>query len=116
MWPIGSAAGSNRNGGAALRCAAGRDPVHARAGACSRTRCSLRCPPASWRRARYVVGIKRGARVRVLPHSAGVTVTGTVPGVRPYLAHTALVLAPPLTLADIEATRGIGRMGVGAKP
>lgn len=42
----------------------------------------------------YLVGARPGPRVRALAGIAGVTVTGTVPDVRPYLAHAALALAP----------------------
>lgn len=42
----------------------------------------------------YLVGARPGARVRALVAIAGVSVTGSVPDVRPYLAHAALVLAP----------------------
>jgi sugar transferase (PEP-CTERM/EpsH1 system associated) len=42
----------------------------------------------------YAVGARPGARVRALARIKGVTVTGTVPDVRPFLAHAALALAP----------------------
>jgi sugar transferase (PEP-CTERM/EpsH1 system associated) len=42
----------------------------------------------------YVVGARPGARVRALARLPGVAVTGTVPDLRPYLAHAALVVAP----------------------
>jgi sugar transferase (PEP-CTERM/EpsH1 system associated) len=42
----------------------------------------------------YVVGARPPARARQLAASSGVIVTGTVPDVRPYLAHAVLAVAP----------------------
>lgn len=42
----------------------------------------------------YIVGARPSAEVRALAAIPGVTVTGTVPDVRPYLAHADLVVAP----------------------
>lgn len=41
-----------------------------------------------------VAGARPEARVRALARLPGVSVTGTVPDLRPYLAHAALVVAP----------------------
>lgn len=43
----------------------------------------------------YLVGPRPDGRVRALARQAGVVVTGSVADTRPYLAHAALVLAPP---------------------
>lgn len=42
----------------------------------------------------YIVGRDPGRTVRQLANCPGVTVTGTVPDVRPYLAHAAVAVAP----------------------
>jgi sugar transferase (PEP-CTERM/EpsH1 system associated) len=42
----------------------------------------------------HVVGARPGSRVRALAAIDGVCVTGTVPDLRPWLAHAALVVAP----------------------
>ncbi len=42
----------------------------------------------------YIVGSKPGAAVRALGRLAGITVTGRVDDVRPYLAHARAVAAP----------------------
>ena len=42
----------------------------------------------------YVVGARPVARLDRLKHLDGVTVTGSVPDVRPYLAHAVLAVAP----------------------
>jgi sugar transferase (PEP-CTERM/EpsH1 system associated) len=42
----------------------------------------------------YIVGSKPGAAVRALSRLAGITVTGRVEDVRPYLAHAHVVAAP----------------------
>jgi glycosyltransferase involved in cell wall biosynthesis len=42
----------------------------------------------------YVVGRNPGRGVRHLSNYPGVTVTGTVPDVRPYLKHAAVAVAP----------------------
>jgi sugar transferase (PEP-CTERM/EpsH1 system associated) len=49
----------------------------------------------------YVVGRNPGRAVRQLSNCPGVTVTGTVPDVRPYLAHAAVAVAP------LQLARGI---------
>ncbi len=49
-----------------------------------------RCPHASF----YVVGARPDARVKKLAHFPGVFVTGSVPDIRPYLAHAKLAVAP----------------------
>ena len=45
----------------------------------------------------YLVGPRPDARVRALARERGVVVTGSVADPRPWLAHAALVLAPPGT-------------------
>jgi sugar transferase (PEP-CTERM/EpsH1 system associated) len=42
----------------------------------------------------YIVGMNPSAAVRTLENVSGVTVTGTVPDVRPYLKHAKAVVAP----------------------
>jgi len=42
----------------------------------------------------YIVGSRPNAAVQALGQRAGVTVTGTVPDVRPYIAHAAVAVAP----------------------
>jgi glycosyltransferase involved in cell wall biosynthesis len=42
----------------------------------------------------HIVGARPAARVRALQTLPGVQVSGTVPDVRPYLQHAALVVAP----------------------
>jgi sugar transferase (PEP-CTERM/EpsH1 system associated) len=42
----------------------------------------------------YVVGARPCARVQALARRSGVVVTGSVPDLRPYLAHAALAVAP----------------------
>ncbi len=42
----------------------------------------------------YIVGSKPGAEVKALERHEGVTVTGRVEDVRPYIAHAAAVVAP----------------------
>ena len=42
----------------------------------------------------YIVGARPSVEVKALAHIAGVSVTGTVPDVRPYLAHAAVTVAP----------------------
>ncbi len=42
----------------------------------------------------YIVGARPTVRVTRLARGAGVVVTGTVPDIRPYLAHAALAVAP----------------------
>ena len=49
----------------------------------------------------HVVGMNPDASVRALTSDAGVTVTGRVPDVRPYLQHAAVVVAP------LRVARGI---------
>lgn len=49
----------------------------------------------------YVVGSRPAAQVRELQRMPGVVVTGSVPDVRPYLQHAALVVAP------VRIARGI---------
>jgi sugar transferase (PEP-CTERM/EpsH1 system associated) len=50
----------------------------------------------------YVVGARPGPRVRALARLPGVAVTGTVPDLRPYLAHAALVVAPQQDLHGMQ--------------
>jgi sugar transferase (PEP-CTERM/EpsH1 system associated) len=42
----------------------------------------------------YIVGSRPNAAVQALAQRPGVTVTGTVPDVRPYIAHAAVAVAP----------------------
>jgi len=42
----------------------------------------------------YIVGSRPAPAVQALAQRAGVTVTGTVPDVRPYIAHAAVAVAP----------------------
>jgi sugar transferase (PEP-CTERM/EpsH1 system associated) len=42
----------------------------------------------------YIVGSRPNPAVQALGQHAGVTVTGTVPDVRPYIAHAAVAVAP----------------------
>lgn len=49
----------------------------------------------------FVVGRRPGRRLRRIAASAGATVTGAVPDVRPYLAHAALAVAP------LRVTQGV---------
>jgi len=42
----------------------------------------------------YIVGSRPSPAVQALGQRAGVTVTGTVPDVRPYIAHAAVAVAP----------------------
>jgi sugar transferase (PEP-CTERM/EpsH1 system associated) len=42
----------------------------------------------------YIVGSRPAPAVEALAQQAGVTVTGTVPDVRPYIAHAAVAVAP----------------------
>lgn len=49
----------------------------------------------------YIVGARPAPAVQALAQTAGITVTGTVPDVRPYLAHAALSVAP------LRVARGI---------
>ncbi|MDC8756864.1 TIGR03087 family PEP-CTERM/XrtA system glycosyltransferase [Janthinobacterium fluminis] len=42
----------------------------------------------------YIVGARPDAAVRALARAPGVSVTGTVPDIRPYLAHARLAVAP----------------------
>ena len=42
----------------------------------------------------YIVGSRPNPAVQALGQRAGVTVTGTVPDVRPYIAHAAVAVAP----------------------
>ena len=42
----------------------------------------------------YIVGSRPNAQVQALAQRPGVTVTGTVPDVRPYIAHAAVAVAP----------------------
>jgi sugar transferase (PEP-CTERM/EpsH1 system associated) len=42
----------------------------------------------------YIVGSRPNAAVQALGQRPGVTVTGTVPDVRPYIAHAAVAVAP----------------------
>jgi len=42
----------------------------------------------------YIVGAKPSSEVKQLAELAGISVTGTVPDVRPYVAHAALSVAP----------------------
>lgn len=49
----------------------------------------------------YIVGARPSAEVQALGQTAGVTVTGTVPDVRPYIAHAAVAVAP------LRVARGI---------
>ncbi|MEC5161308.1 MULTISPECIES: TIGR03087 family PEP-CTERM/XrtA system glycosyltransferase [unclassified Janthinobacterium] len=42
----------------------------------------------------YIVGARPGAAVRALARAPGVSVTGAVPDIRPYLAHARLAVAP----------------------
>lgn len=42
----------------------------------------------------YIVGAKPAPRLQTLIHLAGVTITGSVPDVRPYIAHSRLAVAP----------------------
>jgi len=49
----------------------------------------------------YIVGARPSAEVQALARTAGVSVTGTVPDVRPYLAHAAVAVAP------LRVARGI---------
>jgi sugar transferase (PEP-CTERM/EpsH1 system associated) len=48
------------------------------------------CPRASF----YIVGARPDARVKKLSQFPGVVVTGSVPDIRPYLAHAKLAVAP----------------------
>jgi sugar transferase (PEP-CTERM/EpsH1 system associated) len=50
----------------------------------------------------FVVGARPGPRVRALARLPGVAVTGTVPDLRPYLAHAALVVAPQQELHGMQ--------------
>jgi glycosyltransferase involved in cell wall biosynthesis len=45
----------------------------------------------------HIVGARPGPRVRALARIDGVSVTGAVPDLRPWLAHAALVVAPLLS-------------------
>jgi sugar transferase (PEP-CTERM/EpsH1 system associated) len=49
-----------------------------------------RCPELRF----YIVGSRPNAQVQALAQRPGVTVTGTVPDVRPYIAHAAVAVAP----------------------
>ncbi|MES2831350.1 MAG: TIGR03087 family PEP-CTERM/XrtA system glycosyltransferase [Pseudomonadota bacterium] len=49
----------------------------------------------------YIVGARPSSEVQALAQTAGVVVTGTVPDVRPYLAHAAVAVAP------LRVARGI---------
>ena len=42
----------------------------------------------------YIVGARPSAEVKQLAELAGISVTGTVPDIRPYVAHAALSVAP----------------------
>jgi glycosyltransferase involved in cell wall biosynthesis len=42
----------------------------------------------------YIVGARPSPAVQALAQQAGVVVTGTVPDVRPYIAHAAVAVAP----------------------
>lgn len=42
----------------------------------------------------YIVGGRPGAAVRALDQLSGITVTGAIPDIRPYLAHAAAAVAP----------------------
>jgi sugar transferase (PEP-CTERM/EpsH1 system associated) len=42
----------------------------------------------------YIVGSRPNAQVQALAERPGVSVTGTVPDVRPYIAHAAVAVAP----------------------
>jgi sugar transferase (PEP-CTERM/EpsH1 system associated) len=57
----------------------------------------LRCPQAHF----WIVGSRPAEAVQRLARLPGVTVTGTVPDVRPYLAHARFVVAP------LRVARGI---------
>jgi glycosyltransferase involved in cell wall biosynthesis len=49
----------------------------------------------------YIVGARPTPAVQALAQQAGVTVTGTVPDVRPYIAHAQVAVAP------LRVARGI---------
>ncbi len=49
-----------------------------------------------------IVGLNPTAEVRALAAVEGVTVTGRVPDVRPYLAHAGAIIAPLLTARGIQ--------------
>ena len=42
----------------------------------------------------YIVGARPSPAVQALAQQTGVVVTGTVPDVRPYIAHAAVAVAP----------------------
>jgi hypothetical protein len=53
------------------------------------------CSPARQAPSRfYIVGARPAAAVQALAQLPGVVVTGTVPDVRPYIAHARVAVAP----------------------
>ena len=61
----------------------------------------------------YIVGARPSAEVRALARTGAVTVTGTVPDVRPYLRHAGVVVVP-MRLARGIQNKALEAMAMGA--